>query len=158
MADMVDTERINELGKALNAKPRKDDCGWWCIEGLRGNIHADGKGFSVACLSRSGRSWATAKARLKPFCQVKQDGDWEGVLFMPELPSQDQAATLRELLKIRQLRKISPEDMEVMRERMRSFHAAKKADKLGTKTVQNAAKSPEGSKDAILGENEEIGV
>jgi hypothetical protein len=55
--------------------------------------------------------WKNAKAQLA-FCQVTQDGDWEGCLRLDRLPTPDEAKAIRETLGIRKRRHLSANQKE----------------------------------------------
>lgn len=97
------------LAEVLRARVRRDECGDSVIIGRRGSVHGDGQGFSVAVMLDTPRQWTAAKAKLQRFCQVRQDGDSEGVVFMAAVPDAAGCALLRDLLRIPQLRRLKPE-------------------------------------------------
>ncbi|HWW37153.1 MAG TPA: hypothetical protein VNZ23_18195 [Xanthobacteraceae bacterium] len=59
----------------------------------------------------SPRSWKDAKAKLS-FCQITQDGDWEGCLRLDRLPNLKEAEAIRDVLGIRKRRHLSAEEKE----------------------------------------------
>jgi hypothetical protein len=80
-----------------------DDCELWIIEGKRGYISSwgDGETFLIYVGCRSSKHWIATKKRLE-FCKVTQDGDEEGCLRLFELPTANQAQSLRKALQIHQ--------------------------------------------------------
>ena len=77
--------------------------------GMSCHVYSEGDGwlihFPVADADKSNRApsslpWKNAKAKLS-FCQVTQDGDWEGCLRLHRLPDQREAKAIREALGIR---------------------------------------------------------
>src|ERR1700722_2896133 len=66
---------------------RRDECGDWRIEGRSGHIYAvpgsldrpKTPGFQIF-IARSSRWWTNAKAALKSFAEIANDGDGEGNL------------------------------------------------------------------------------
>ena len=99
----------------LHARVRRDAYNDQVIEGRRGNIHADGNGYSVAVMLASARTWNVAKLTLQGFCELRQNGDTEGVLHLPKLPTPEQAAVLRKLLRIRKRPALTVETVERLR-------------------------------------------
>jgi len=83
---------------------RRDPCGDWVIEGLRGHILTEGANAFAYLPAGTARRWNRAKQTLH-FMTVTQDGDEEGILKLLEMPTAEQAGTLRKLLG---LRKASP--------------------------------------------------
>jgi hypothetical protein len=101
---LADKRAHQALLIALVAAPRslrKDECGAWRITGNSGHIYSwgDGESFALYVASGSARKWTNDKRRLS-FCQVTQNGDAEGVLRLPGLPSPEQAAAIRSVLGI----------------------------------------------------------
>lgn len=106
---------VDRLAGVLGAKARRDECGDACIVGKRGNIHADGTGFSVAVMLDTARAWAAARKKLGRFCRLVAAGDTEGVLHLPGLPTREQAAALRAVLGIAKRPVYTPELLEAKR-------------------------------------------
>jgi hypothetical protein len=78
---------------------RRDECGDWRIEGRSGHIYAvpgslDRPGFQIF-IADTARWWANAKAALKSFTDLANDGDDEGSLLLDRLPAFAEAAILR---------------------------------------------------------------
>jgi hypothetical protein len=86
--------------------------GDWAIYGRRGHIYPDGTGYLLCVvadeLDQSARRWNNVKAHLG-FCQLRQDGDAEGTLFLDRLPAPHEAGLIREALDIRRKRRLSAE-------------------------------------------------
>jgi hypothetical protein len=105
---------LNASGRAL----RRDNCGAWCISGKAGSIHTSGDGRSwvvfVAC--RSPQHWTWTKKRLS-FCQMTQDGDAEGCLRLLDLPTPEQAKSIRSALGLPKRREVSAG----VQERLKAF-------------------------------------
>jgi hypothetical protein len=66
----------------------------------------------------SAKRWNLAKQRLS-FCRVTQDGDWEGCLHLDRLPSAEEAATIRDVLRTRRRRQLSEGERQVVADRLR---------------------------------------
>lgn len=96
-------EKLSELAVLLGCKLGRD-CGDSYITARNGTIHLDGHGFSVAILLDSARKWNGVKAKLLPFCTLKQDGDTEGVVHLKSIPTKTKAGVLRRALGIRKKR------------------------------------------------------
>jgi hypothetical protein len=117
----ADREQQKALHSALGVWDRalqRDDCNAWAIIGKRGSIHTwgDGKTWVLYVSSHSPRQWTATKARLD-FCRVVQDGEDEGCLRLPQLPTPNQAEAIRDALGIRKRREVSTGVLE----RLRSF-------------------------------------
>jgi hypothetical protein len=98
---------LSVVNGAMNALHR-DECGDPAIIGSRGTIRAcDGK-FYVYIPSGSVRAWTAAKKQLAAFTTVSQDGDDEGILVLSRMPDEDEAATLRHYIGLRQTHDIHP--------------------------------------------------
>jgi hypothetical protein len=82
------------------------------IYGRRGHIYPDGDGYLLCVVAsehdQSARRWNNVKARLG-FCQLRQDGDAEGTLFLSRIPTPHEAGLLREALGIKRKRQLSAE-------------------------------------------------
>jgi hypothetical protein len=53
-------------------------------------------------------TWTAAKKQLAAFTTVSQDGDDEGILVLSRMPDEDEAATLRHYIGLRQTHDIHP--------------------------------------------------
>ena len=123
----VDREQQRQLLAALNAWDRalrRDECGAWTIMGSRGTIHTwgDGKTWVLYVSCRSGQHWTYTKRNLS-FCQVTQDCYDEGCLRLHQLPTKEQATTIREDLGIRKRMELVPSDLERRRGLMTSLRS-----------------------------------
>jgi hypothetical protein len=102
---------LSIVNGAMNALHR-DECGDPAIIGSRGTIRAcDGKLY-VYIPSGSALAWTWAKKQLAAFTTVSQDGDDEGILVLSRMPDEDEAATLRKYIGLRQTRDIPPEQIQ----------------------------------------------
>jgi hypothetical protein len=88
--------------------------------GMSCHVYPDGDGwliyFTVADSSQDDREpsslpWKNANAKLS-FCQVTQDGDWEGCLRLSHLPDKAEAEAIRQVLGIRKRRHLSADQKE----------------------------------------------
>ena len=100
-----DRRQQERLLAALDAAPsqlRRDEAGWWTITGRRGVIHTwgDGTTFVVHVRCRSPQHWTFTRRRLA-FLTVTQDGDEDGCLRLPRLPTRDEAVVIRDVLGLR---------------------------------------------------------
>ena len=108
---------------------RRDECGDWAVFGKLGHIYAvpgtlDRKGcegFQIYFRGAeefgeptSSQAWTWAKKALS-FCQVTNDGDNEGMLFMDRLPTAAESEIIRDKLGIRKKREISDDERERLR-------------------------------------------
>jgi hypothetical protein len=95
--------------------------GWvgdYQITGKHGHVLADGAGFLLYVgTNESVRRWTNVKRQLS-FCRLKQDGDDEGCLHLDRLPTENEAAAIRNCLRIKRKRHLSPEDSENRRRRL----------------------------------------
>jgi hypothetical protein len=118
MADLFPPNKqraaLRKLAAAINSSPkalRDDECGDPRIGGSSGHVYADPRGYQVYVERDSARAWTAAKKALA-FAQLAQDGDTEGVLFIPHPPSAisaSQAEALRRVVGIRRRREVSDE-------------------------------------------------
>lgn len=115
---------IEALGARENSL-RRDECGDWRINGRFGCIWSepmDGvvgyqiyfRGASELEEPTTTQAWTWAKKGLS-FCRVTQDGDAEGMLFLDRLPTETEAAILRDKLKIAKKRELSDEELDRLR-------------------------------------------
>lgn len=122
----MDDPQLERLAAVLRAKVTLDECREPMIRGRRARyvengIYADGQGYSVMASYPTARGWAAAKAKLLAFCQLRQDCGTEGVLYLPGLPTAQQAKTLRDLLGIPKRRVPSPEAVAAFKARTAAF-------------------------------------
>ena len=115
---IAEAAQMESLAKFMHCRVTRDECGDAVIQGKAGNIHVDGSGYSVAVMLDSSQQWTWAKKRLR-FCQVRQDGDEEGVLHLAQLPTPEQAETLRDILSVHKIPEYTPETLELKRSLMR---------------------------------------
>ena len=124
----IEKQRIEALAALMKVRFSRDACGDWYIEGRRGNIHADGNGYSVAVMLDTARQWTAAKGKLAGFCEVRQDGDTEGVLYMHVLPTTARSVILREVVHVPKIREVSDEEkarLAAMSARFSTFRISK---------------------------------
>jgi hypothetical protein len=125
----VQREALLKLVEALGCWDRalrRDECGDWRINGKLGHIYAvpgtldDAKreGFQIYCRCAeefeeptSSQGWTWAKKVLS-FCEVVNDGDDEGMLFLARLPNPEEAAAIRDKIGITKKREISDAERE----------------------------------------------
>jgi hypothetical protein len=112
-------EALLKLVEALGCWDRalkRDECGDPRIVGKLGHIYAvpgtldrpKAEGFLIYFRGApeyeeptDSQAWTWAKKLLEPFCQVTQDGDTEGILFLDRLPTKKEAEAIRDKLVIR---------------------------------------------------------
>ena len=134
------------LLEALDASSVVLRCGMWrdeyAIRGRRGHIYPDGTGYLLYVTMEersdqqpSAKRWNLAKQRLS-FCRVTQDGDWEGCLHLDRLPRAEEAATIRDVLRIRRRRQLSEADRQEVADRLRRAREVVQTD--GQPTPSNA--------------------
>jgi hypothetical protein len=88
--------------------------GDWSIRGRLGHVYPDGDGYLVCVVAddereQSARRWTNVKARLAGICQLRQDGDGEGCVYLDRLPAPHEAGVIREALGIKRKRHLSAE-------------------------------------------------
>ena len=127
---------MEALAAALGAHVRRDPCNDPVIEGRRGNIHVDGVGCIVAVMLASARQWTAAKAKLLDFCELRQNGDAEGVLHLAALPTPAQARLLRGVLRIRKRQQYSP---AVLQEKRKAIQKARECLSTGALRARGVA-------------------
>jgi hypothetical protein len=99
---------LTAVNGAMNSV-RRDDCGDWIIAGSRGTIRACNGKYLVYIPSGSAMAWTYAKKQLASFTTPHQDGDDEGILTLSRMPDENEAATLRRYIGLRQTRDIPPD-------------------------------------------------
>ena len=118
-ADKAEQLRLLVALGAWDRALRRDEAGAWTIFGKAGHIYTYGKPghgwLLVAIGGESRRQWTSAKKRLG-FCRVTADGDAEGCLHLADLPTADQAKTIRDSLGIRKRTVHSAETLLRLRE------------------------------------------
>jgi hypothetical protein len=104
--------RLEALSAVLDASPRafrRDQCGDYTVIGKLGHIYTHDQGFVLYVTAPgSPRRWTLVKRRLA-FCSLTQDGEDEGCLYLDRLPEPAEAELIREALRIRKRRRLSPE-------------------------------------------------
>jgi len=128
--------RMLALADAMTVLLERDACGEPCLIGMYGNVRIDGDGFSVSVLARNRRKYNSVKRKLSPFCVLAQDGDFEGVFFLPALPTKEQAKVIRAVLVIRKKREYTELGLKARRASMekalrsllRNRHSVSKTD------------------------------
>ena len=113
--------KMETLAKSMHVTLQRDECGDYVVQGRRGNIHADGAGYLVSVMCPTAEGWNIAKREFGAFCRVTQDGDTEGVLHMPALPTPEQAALLRLRLEIHKIKELSAETIEAIKARTAAY-------------------------------------
>jgi len=90
-ADRAQQVRLFAALGAWDRALRRDELAAWRIQGTRGHIYTDGKGWVLYVSGRSARHWSAVWARLVTFCSIVQDGDDVGVVRLHGLPGPGQA-------------------------------------------------------------------
>jgi hypothetical protein len=129
----VQREALLKLVEALGCRDsalRRDECGDWTVKGRYGDIYAapgttahglpPGEGFQIYFRGAeefgeplSSKGWTYERALL--FCKVTQDGDDEGMLSLDRLPTEMEAALIRDKLGIPKKREIGEAELERLR-------------------------------------------
>jgi hypothetical protein len=102
---------LRKLASALNSSStalRIDECGDPRINGAHGHVYAVPGGYQIFVTTETPRQWSSAKKALG-FAKVCNDGDTEGALILPRLPSPAEAALIRQYLGIRKRRIMTQE-------------------------------------------------
>lgn len=135
---MTERERIQDLAETLEVRTGRDQAGDPCIWGrcdkerhLENNIHADGQGFYLA-VSMPTRRKLTAALEHLDFCEVRQRGDREAVLYLDRMPTQQESWAIRRYLGIRKVAALSPEEAEARRARMDAINRRRRENEAQT--------------------------
>jgi hypothetical protein len=126
-------EALLKLVEALGCRDaclRRDECGDWRIVGRFGHIYAipgtvdrpGVEGFQIYFRGaaefeeppKGSKAWAFAKKAM-PFCELTNDGDDEGMLFLDRLPAPEEAEIIRDKLHIAKKREVSAGELERLR-------------------------------------------
>jgi hypothetical protein len=154
----VQREALLKLVEALGCRDaalRRDECGDWAVKGRCGHIYAvpgttahgfpPGEGFQIYFRGAeefgeplSSKGWPYAKRALL-FCKVTQDGDDEGMLFLDRLPTEIEAALIRDKLGVPKKREIGEAEFE----RLRAMGAEHGFAKRATVEGENSPLKPE---------------
>jgi hypothetical protein len=116
-ADRAQQLRLLAALGAWDRALRRDELAAWRVQGTRGHIYTDGRGWVLYVSGRSVRHWSAVRAKLATFATITQDGDDEGVARLHDLPAPEQAAVIREALGIRKRVAVSTS----WRDRLRRF-------------------------------------
>jgi hypothetical protein len=110
--------QMQALADAMTCYISQDECGDCVIQGKYGNIHVDGVGYCVAIMLNTVRQFTFAMKQVKPFCELRQQGDTEGAFHMCAIPSKAQCVLLREIIGVRKIMEFTPEVLASKRESM----------------------------------------
>jgi hypothetical protein len=143
-------EALLKLIEALGCWDRalkRDECGDWRVVGKLGHIYAipgtldrpEVEGFQIYFRGApefaeptSSQAWTWAKKALA-FCEVINDGDDEGMLFLDRLPTPEETEAIRDKLGIRKRTEYGEEVLARKRE-----WASKASESLGRKLASDA--------------------
>jgi hypothetical protein len=114
---------LREALRTRETALRHDECGDWRIEGRFGHIYAvpgslgwpDTPGFQIF-VAGSARWWTNAKAAFRPFAELANDGDDEGVHFVFRLPTPAEAEIIRHYVGVAKKREVSDEELGRLRQ------------------------------------------
>jgi hypothetical protein len=110
---------------------RRDECSDWMLKGKYGHIYAipgtldrpKAEGFQIYFRGApefeeptNSQAWTWTKKLLDPFCEVTNDGDTEGILFLDRLPTKEEAEVIRDKLGIRKRTEYDEETLARKRE------------------------------------------
>lgn len=110
---------------------------------VENTIHADGTGYSVMISVETRMQLTYALRALEDFCEVRQRGDTEAVLFMPKIPTAEQCETLRQYLSIRKIVEYTPEVLAAKRAAIAKINRKENGDRL----QEEVRGIPEGAED-----------
>jgi hypothetical protein len=143
----ADVDRLQQFAllQAIGGQDRalsRDACGAWMLSGKHGHIYSWGDVgraswfLYVECPTE--RAWAAAKRKLS-FCELRQDGDNEGVFRLAGLPTAARAKVVRTVLGIRKRREYDA----VTLQRLRASAGRAFATRRGARIEQAATSLPQ---------------
>ena len=132
----IEHAQIEALANVMRCRFSRDVCGDYMIQGQSGNIHIDGAGYSVFIQATGARAWHTVQAKLAGFCELRQNGDQEGVFHMASLPTPTPTPTrlLCSALRVHKIKKVSAETLQ----RLRTMGKAHTFKSNGVRTPQES--------------------
>lgn len=118
---------IKTFAEQHRLKVTRDECGDPTIRGKLGQIYEYGSGrLAVVVMANTARYWNAARHRLMTAgCKIIQDGDSEGGALLPN-DNPEQARLAIRLIRAKQRRRLSAEQLAVLRELAARARAAKR--------------------------------
>lgn len=131
---------METLSAKMKVRLRTDDCNDRCVIGKRGDVHRGTRGgvsgYYISIMYLSARKFhIELKKCLDIGAEITQEGDTEGVVFIPRSVALENARLLRSVIHARRLMNISPELRAARVESLRRARESLKARALqGAKT------------------------
>jgi hypothetical protein len=153
---------------------RRDECGDWRIVGKLGHVYAvpgsldrpKAEGFQIYFRGsgefeeppRGSPAWSYVKKAMA-FCEVTNDGDGEGMMFLDRLPTAAEAEIIRDKLGIAKKREVSAAERERLLAMSSQYRFAAQRDVVGTPDgAPGSPSAPSPGQRAPDPRSEEIGM
>lgn len=126
---------METLAEKMRVRMRRDDCNDRIIIGKHGDVHRGTRegvsGYYVSIMWTSARKFRVELRRCVAIgAEITQEGDTEGVVFVPRSVALANASVIRAAIHARQKRKLSPEAAAAAVETLRRYR-----DSLATRAV-----------------------
>lgn len=113
-----------------------DDSGDRTIIGKRGDVHrgtyAMTSGYYVSVMYPSARKFHIEFNKLAAIGEITQEGDTEGVIFIPRQVALGNARLIRTAIHAKRIREMSPEAKEAGAERLRNWRESQRSGAVGS--------------------------
>lgn len=131
---------MEELAAKMRVRLRRDDCNDQAIIGKHGDIHKGKFGFTngyyVSVMWNTARKFHIEFAKCSAIGEITQEGDAEGVVFIPRQIALGNARLIRKAIHAKLKRVLSPEAAAAGAERLKNYRQSQQGGAVtGTETA-----------------------
>lgn len=134
---------MEALAEKMRVRMRMDDSGDRAIIGKHGDVHRGNygttSGYYVSIMYTSARKFHIELAKVAAIGEITQEGDTEGVVFVPRQVALGNAKLIRSAIHAKRIREMSPESKAAGAERLRNW---RESVRTGAVQGAGAAESP----------------
>lgn len=116
---------MEALAEKMRVRMRMDDSGDRAIIGKHGDVHRGTygmtSGYYVSIMYTSARKFHIELAKVAAIGEITQEGDTEGVVFVPRQVALGNARLIRSAIHARRIKELSPEAKAAGAERLRNW-------------------------------------
>lgn len=120
---------MEALAEKMHVRMRVDDCNDRVIIGKHGDVHRGvygmTSGYYVSVMYDSARKFHIEFARCAAIGEITQEGDTEGVVFIPRQVALANAGLIRKAIHAKRIKELSPEAKAAGAERLRIYRESK---------------------------------
>lgn len=127
---------METLAEKMRVRMKLDECGDRTIIGKRGDVHREiygmTSGYYISIMYPSARKFHIEFAKCAAIGEITQEGDTEGVIFIPRQIALGNARLIRTAIHARRIRELSPETKAAGAERLKNWRESQARGAVGS--------------------------